>query len=89
MMVNRRRSELDIISEILMLSRNGAKKTEILYQGNLSYSQLQGYLLFLLEKNILEEKIVDKDNGQSKIYKITKKGDNLLEDINKTLSYFE
>jgi len=88
-MVNRRRSELDIISEILMLSRNGAKKTEILYQGNLSYSQLQGYLLFLLEKNILEEKIVDKDNGQSKIYKITKKGDNLLEDINKTLSYFE
>ena len=82
-MVNRRRSELDIISEILTLSRNGAKKTEILYQGNLSYSQ------FLLEKNILEEKIVDKDNGHSKIYKITKKGDDLLEDISKTLSYFE
>lgn len=89
MMVNRRRSELDIISEILTLSRNGAKKTEILYQGNLSYSQLQSYLLFLLEKNILEEKIVDKENGHSKIYKITKKGDNLLEDISKTLSYFE
>lgn len=88
-MVNRRRSELDIINEILKLSRKGAKKTEILYQGNLSYSQLQNYLLFLLEKNILEEKIVKKDNGRSRIYKITKKGDDLLEDISKTLSYFE
>jgi len=88
-MVNRRRSELHIINEILKLSRKGAKKTEILYQGNLSYSQLQNYLLFLLEKNILEEKIVKKDNGQSRIYKITKKGDDLLEDIGKTLSYFE
>jgi len=88
-LVNRRRSELDIISEILKLSRNGAKKTEILYQGNLSYSQLQSYLLFLLEKNILEEKIVSKNNGNSKVYKITKKGDELLEDIGKTLSYFE
>jgi len=88
-MVNKRRSELDIINEILKLSRKGAKKTEILYQGNLSYSQLQNYLLFLLEKNILEEQIVNKENGQSRIYKITKKGDDLLEDIGKTLSYFE
>jgi len=88
-MVNRRRSELDIINEILKLSRKGAKKTEILYQGNLSYSQLQNYLLFLLEKNILEEQIINKENGQSKIYKITKKGDDLLEDIGKTLSYFK
>ena len=88
-MVNRRRSELDIISEILKLSCEGAKKTEILYQGNLSYSQLQNYLLFLLEKNILEEKVIDNNNGKSKLYKRTKKGDELLEDINKTLSYFE
>jgi predicted transcriptional regulator len=88
-MVNRRRSELDIISQILSLSRNGAKKTEILYQGNLSYSQLQSYLIFLIEKNILEEQLVKKDNGHFKIYKNTKKGDNLLENIKVTLSYFE
>jgi len=88
-MVNRRRSELDIINEILKLSSNGAKKTEILYQGNLSYSQLQNYLLFLIEKDILEEKIIQKDNGKCKIYIRTKKGDSLLENINKTLSYLE
>jgi len=88
-MVNRRRSELDIINQILSLSQNGAKKTEILYQGNLSYSQLQNYLLFLLEKNILEEQVVKKDNGNFKIYKNTKKGENLLQNIKLTLSYFE
>jgi len=88
-MVNRRRSELDIINQILSLSQNGAKKTEILYQGNLSYSQLQNYLLFLLEKNILEEQVVKKDNGNFKIYKNTKKGDNLLQNIKLTLSYLE
>lgn len=88
-MVNRRRSELDIINQILSLSQNGAKKTEILYQGNLSYSQLQSYLIFLLEKNILEEQVVKKDNGNFKIYKNTKKGENLLQNIKLTLSYFE
>ena len=88
-MVNRRRSELDIISEILRLSRNGAKKTEILYQGNLSYSQLQSYLVFLIEKEILEEQVVKKENGHFKIYKNTKKGENLLENIKQTLSYLE
>ena len=88
-MVNRRRSELDIINQILSLSQNGAKKTEILYQGNLSYSQLQSYLLFLLEKDILEEQVVKKDNGNFKIYKNTKKGDNLLQNIKLTLSYLE
>ena len=88
-MVNRRRSELDIINQILSLSQNGAKKTEILYQGNLSYSQLQNYLLFLLEKNILEEQIVKNDHGHFKIYKNTKKGENLLQNIKLTLSYFE
>jgi len=88
-MVNRRRSELDIINQILSLSQNGAKKTEILHQGNLSYSQLQNYLIFLLEKDILEEQVVKKDKGHFKIYKNTKKGDNLLENIKVTLSYFE
>ena len=51
-MFNKRRSEIQIIGEILELSRYGAKKTEILYQSNMSFTQLQNYLSFLLEKNI-------------------------------------
>jgi predicted transcriptional regulator len=87
-MFNNRRSEIEIVGEILKISQKGARKTEILYQGNLSYTQVQSYLPFLVKKNILEENLV-KDNGNSyKEYKVTKKGLNLLEDINRILSHF-
>ena len=88
-MVNNRRSEFDIIRQILKLTREGAKKTEILYQSNMSYIQLQNYLFYLIDKNILEEQIVKENGGMRKIYRNTDKGSNLLTDINKTLSYFQ
>lgn len=87
-MVNRRRSELDIINEILQISNKGVNKTTILYRCNLSYTQLVKYLNFLLEKNILEEK-TSNNNGYSKtLYTTTEKGKDFLKDINKTLCYF-
>ena len=85
---NNRRSEIEIIGEILTLSRDGARKTEILYQGNLSYTQLQGYLPFLLKKNILEENIVENNGNSYKLYKVTEKGLVVLEDIKRVLAYF-
>jgi len=88
-LVNNRRSEFDIIRQILKLTREGAKKTEILYQSNMSYIQLQNYLFYLIDKNILEEQIVKENGGMRKIYRNTDKGSNLLTDINKTLSYFQ
>jgi len=88
-MVNNRRSELEIIGKILTLSAEGAKPTEILYKGYLSYTQYKKYLPFLLEKDIITEKKIESDNGCSKIYKITNKGKEFLKDINKTLSYFK
>lgn len=87
-MVNNRRSELEIIGEILTVSKDGAKTTEILYRGYLNYTQLKQYLSFLLEKDLLEKKFVKNGNGSSKIYKITDKGHDLLIYINKTLPYF-
>lgn len=88
-MVNGRRSEFEIIKKILDLSKDGAKKTELLYQGNLSYNQLKSYLFILIEKNILEVLEVKNNGNLSKIYKITKIGYDLLNDINKTLEYFK
>ena len=88
-MVNNRRSELEIIKEILSLTRNGAKTTEILYRGYLSYTQLRQYIPFLLEKEIITEQHVNNGNNNSKIYFTTDKGMQLLKDIQKTLSYFE
>ena len=89
-MFNKRRSELQIIGEILHLSQNGAKKTEILYRNNMSFTQLQNYLSFLLEKNILQEHLIPSKNGiQNKLYTTTELGNNLLKDINKIKLYFE
>jgi len=88
-MLNNRRSELEIIAEILTVSKNGAKTTEILYKGYLSYTQFKLYLPYLVKKNILAEQACNGDNGYSKKYITTEKGRDLLKDIDKTLSYFK
>lgn len=89
-MFNKRRSEIQIIKEILDLSRTGAKKTEILYQSNMSFTQLKNYLNFLIDKKIIKENIVPNDAGYSnKIYVNTKKGNELLADIKNLYSYLE
>ena len=88
-MVNNRRSEMEIIAEILKLSKDGSKTTELLYQGNLSYTQLKNYLPFLLEKNILEEGFAINNGNTCRLYKVTEKGLNLLQDIKKVLIHFD
>jgi len=87
--MNNRRSEFEIISTILDLSKNGAKKTEILYKGNFSHARLKDYLTFLISYNFMEQKTIE-NNGQSNYYYIiTQKGKNFLIDINRALSYFD
>ncbi|UCF13813.1 MAG: DUF4364 domain-containing protein [Thermoplasmatales archaeon] len=90
MMFSKRRSEIEIIGNILDLSKKGAKKTEILYQSNMNFSQLQNYLAFLIEKNFVEEETIENENGTTrKIYVTTEKGNNLLEDITNLYTHFE
>ena len=48
-----RRSRLQTMYEILTLSLNRMKKTHIMYKANLSHSQLEKFLKFLIEKNLL------------------------------------
>ena len=47
------RSSFEIIAEILKTSKNGAKKTRIMYTVGLSYKFIQKYLNLLLETNLL------------------------------------
>lgn len=81
MVVNTRRSEFEIVSEILTLAKNGTKKTRILYQTNLSYTQLQNYLNHLLETEMLRIE----NSKTSKTYFTTDKGKEIADSINKTL----
>ena len=87
-MFNNRRSEIEIMGEILNLSMQGARKTEVLYQVNLSYKQLNEYLGFLLKKDFIFEKTIEDPKINSyKLYETTDKGYEFLQNINRTLSY--
>jgi predicted transcriptional regulator len=88
--LNNRRSELEIIHHILSLSNKGVRKTKLLYQVNLNHRQLNTYMEFLIEKNILIEKEVETETGKSySIYEISTKGLKLIENIDRIFDILE
>ncbi|MCW4029149.1 MAG: winged helix-turn-helix domain-containing protein [Candidatus Bathyarchaeota archaeon] len=50
------RDRLDIIADILNVASREAKKTQIMYQANLSYKVLQRYLAEIVEASLVEYK---------------------------------
>jgi len=77
----KRRDRLYIIAEILEIAKDGALKTQIMYKANLSFSQLNEYLDFLVKLNLLESKEI---NGRT-IYKTTEKGLKYLDNYKEIL----
>jgi len=49
-----RRNDLDICADILQISMEGAKKTEIVYKGNLNFTILKKYLRRLIDRGLLQ-----------------------------------
>ncbi len=76
MRVNRRRSDIEIIAEMLKVGENGAGKTEIMYSVNMSYSQIQKYLGYLLSEGFID---TIKIGNPCVYYRVTEKGLKLLE----------
>ena len=69
------RSRVDIIANILHVAETGAKKTHIMYQCNLSYRQLNIYLDFLIEKDLLRHsRTKTPENDDTNTYQTTEKG---------------
>jgi predicted transcriptional regulator len=79
MMINHRRSNVEIIADMLRVGENGAGKTEIMYSANMSYAQIQKYLALLMSKDLINK--VEVGNPSIK-YHVTDKGSKLLESIN-------
>ena len=67
------RGRLDIIADILDVASRNAKKTQIMYQANLSYSVLQRYLA-----EITGAQLVSFEN-EKQSYSLTDKGRIFLE----------
>ena len=68
------RGRLDIIADILQVVSQNAKKTQIMYQANLSYKVMQRYL-----RDITNASLICFDNAE-RCYVITQKGRDFLDD---------
>ena len=79
MRLNRRRSDIEIIGDMLKVGENGAGKTQIMYSVNMSYSQIQKYLGYLVSQGYISEL---KIGNPSVTYRVTDSGLKLLRLIN-------
>jgi predicted transcriptional regulator len=82
--IDRRRSSIEVIADMLRLGEAG--KTEIMYSANMSYFQLQKYLKFLLQLQLIDKVTV---GNPAVTYRITKKGLRLLRSIDSILEILE
>ncbi|MGD8546155.1 MAG: winged helix-turn-helix domain-containing protein, partial [Candidatus Bathyarchaeota archaeon] len=51
----KRRDKLRIMAEILEIAADGALKTQIMYKANLSFTQLNNYLEFMQEIDVMKK----------------------------------
>jgi predicted transcriptional regulator len=84
--MNKRRSNIEIIADMLRVGENGAGKTEIMYSANMSYAQLQKYLGFMLNHGFINKVKV---GNPSVTYQVTNKGGELLKNINYIMEVLE
>lgn len=84
--VGRRRSSIQIIRDMLKVGENGAGKTEIMYSANMSYSQLQKYLSFLISQGFIDRVEV---GNPIVTYQVTERGRSLLKSIDAVLEVLE
>ena len=80
MKLDRRRSSMEIIADMLRLGEAG--KTEMMYSVNMSYFQLQKYLNFLLERRLIDKVAL---GNPSVTYRVTRKGLRILRSIDAIL----
>jgi predicted transcriptional regulator len=80
--MNQRRSNIEIISEMLRIGANGAGKTEIMYSANMSYRQIQKYLKFMMAQGLIDKVEI---GNPSVAYQVTEKGHGLRQSIETVL----
>ena len=72
---SKRRDKLSIIAEMLEIAKDGTLKTQIMYKANLSFTQLNDYLKFMLKTSLLNK---FRTKGKD-VYEATEKGIDFLQ----------
>ncbi len=80
--MNNRRSNIEIIADMLRVGENGAGKTEIMYSANMSYSQIQKYLGFLMSNGFIDKVEV---GNPVVTYQVTELGLKLIKSIDSVM----
>ena len=70
-----RRGKLEIMADILLVTRDGARKTEIVYKANLNFTRIERYIPFLEERGMIK--------NSDQVYKTTEKGEEFLREYAK------
>jgi len=77
------RTRIEIAVSMLEIAKQGVKKTQLMYLGNLSFELLQKYLNSLLQAGLIEAQ----QGGTQYTYKTTQKGLMFLKDYQDLQKY--
>jgi len=72
---HKRRDKLSIMADIIEIAKEGTLKTQIMYKANLSFTQLNAYISFLLSNNLITPAMFDGREG----YVVTERGLDFLQ----------
>ena len=75
------RGKFDIIGSILLICKNGAKKTEIVYKANLNFKNAEVYLKWLNDRKMIMK--------EGRIFNITSKGSELLFNLQSASAFMD
>jgi len=76
-----KRDKLEIIRSILLICKDGAKKTEIVYKANLNFKNAEVYLKKLIDLGMIMK--------EGKLFKITSKGSELLSNLQSASEFMD
>ena len=76
-----KRDKLEIARNILLICKDGAKKTEIVYKVNLNFKNAEAYLKWLIDREMILK--------EGKFFKITSRGSELLSNLQNTSQLME
>ena len=76
-----KRAKLEIARNMLLICKNGAKKTEIVYKANLNFKNAGVYLKKLIDLGMIMR--------EGKSFKITPKGSELLSNLQRASAFMD
>jgi predicted transcriptional regulator len=71
--VNKKRSDIEILADILKVALTGAKKSHIVYRANLNFEVVKKYL-----KRLMDADLITYSNAENRQFKTTTKGEEYL-----------